>query len=276
MDLYKPTDLIYYLNSINTHAKRKLSQNFLIDQNIVNKFIEAAQISENDTVIEIGPGPGVLTQKILQKKAKVIAIEKDSIFAKNLKNLTKSENLKVIEEDFLKIDLTTIIPPDTKIKIISSLPYHLTSPIIIRLLENKHLFSDITVMVQNEVADRIVSEKDCKSYSSFTIFINYHSNAKKQFKVSKNCFMPKPKVDSAIVKFTLNNKYQIKDENSFFSFVRLAFNQRRKKLTTALKTFCGPHTLIKALKEKSISLNARAENLSLEDFLFIFRCIQNI
>ncbi|NGX57018.1 MAG: Ribosomal RNA small subunit methyltransferase A [Candidatus Anoxychlamydiales bacterium] len=266
--LHKPTDLIQFLNENNIRPKKALSQNFLIDQNIVKKFVNALDINEDDIVLEIGPGPGVLTFEVLKKAKEVIVIEKDTFYANNLKK-QNILNLKVFEDDFLTFDFNKI-KKNKKIKVISSLPYSITAPIISKLLKNNLLFSKIVIMLQKEVANRICSKKDLKTYSSFTIFVNYFSKPSIIHNVSKNCFFPAPKVDSTILSLEPKNLKKPLDDD-FFNFVRLSFNQRRKKITSSLKNHVNKQNLISALKELNLDLNARAENLSLENYINLYK-----
>jgi 16S rRNA (adenine1518-N6/adenine1519-N6)-dimethyltransferase len=268
--LYKLSDLIPFLKENNIKAKKSLSQNFLVDKNIVDKFINSLDITKDDTVLEIGPGPGVLTYELLKKAKNVIAVEKDTFFYENLKNQNIS-NLTIYNEDFLKFDFSKI--KDTKkIKVIGSLPYSITTPIIIELLNQSNLFSKISIMLQKEVATRIVSKKDKKTYSSFTIFVNYHSNPTLVHTVSKTCFYPSPKVDSSILLLDIKDLDE-KLPLEFFNFVRLAFNQRRKKITTSLKNLIEKDILIKILKNLNLDINARAENFSINDYISIYKTL---
>jgi 16S rRNA (adenine1518-N6/adenine1519-N6)-dimethyltransferase len=270
MNLYKPSELLKFLSDLNIKPKKKLSQNFLVDNNIVKKFIESSCLTKDDIVLEIGPGPGVLTKPILEIAKKLIVIEKDDVFSKNLINL-KANNLEIKHFDFLKIDLDFLKVYNQKIKVISSIPYHLTSPIIAKLLESSLLFSSITLMVQKEVAERIVSSPNSKIYSSFSVFVQFYSDVKIISKVSKNSFLPKPKVDSAIIKLTLKENLENIEKNKFHALVRLAFSQRRKKIISPLSSNFEKNKLIKIFNELNLDLNSRAENLSLENFLSLYK-----
>jgi 16S rRNA (adenine1518-N6/adenine1519-N6)-dimethyltransferase len=270
MNLYKPKELLKFLSKLNIKPKKSLSQNFLIDKNVIDKIITASDLSSQDIILEIGPGAGVITNQILKKAKKLIAIEKDDIFATNLKN-SKVNNLEIINEDFLKLDLDFLSKYNQKIKVISSIPYNLTSPIIIKLLENHLLFSSITLMIQKEVAQRIVAKPNSKLISSFSIFVNFYANSKIISLVSKNSFFPKPKVDSAIIKLNIKKTFLDIPKESFHKMVRAAFSQRRKKIITCLRSSFNKEKIKKIFEELNISQNARAENLSLDDFLLLFK-----
>jgi 16S rRNA (adenine1518-N6/adenine1519-N6)-dimethyltransferase len=270
--LYKLSDLIIFLKENNIYAKKSLSQNFLVDKNIVDKFINSLNLTKEDTVLEIGPGPGVLTYELLKKAKNVIAIEKDTFFYENLKNQNIS-NLTIYNEDVLKFDFSKI-KDCQQIKVIGSLPYSITTPIIEKLLNQNTFISKISIMIQKEVALRIISKKDKKTYSSFSIFVNYHSIPSLIHTVSKNCFYPSPKVDSAILLLDIKNLDE-KMPDEFFKFVQKAFNQRRKKLVTSLKNLIEKDSLIKTLKDLNLDINARAENLSINDYISIYKILSN-
>lgn len=236
----------------NFKPKKSLSQNFLIDNNIVNKIIKAAAIMPEDTVLEIGPGFGALTKVLLQTGARVIAIEKDKTLAKRF---------NYIEADFLEFDLNTL--PKGKLKVVSNLPYGTATPIMGKLLTST-LFSTLTLMLQKEVAKRCLSKPNSKDYSAFTLFINFFSTPKYLFEISENCFYPKPKVKSACLNFILKKPPFEENQEQFFSLIKRAFCHRRKMLTTSLKDLGNIRETLKAL---NIPETARPENLSLEEFM---------
>lgn len=280
MGLYQPTELLSLLKQLNKLPKKGLSQNFLIDGNILKKIIKIAEICENDQVLEIGPGPGALTLALLESKAKVTAIEKDFVFASYLQSLNLP-HLKVIEADFLKIDL-----PDTfkkplqeaslphKIKVVANLPYNITTPILFKLLENHLLFSTLTIMVQREVAERIVAAPKTKAYSSLSIFIKTYADPKLAFIVSPSSFYPKPKVESAILFLSLKPPLlKQADLKKWHQFVHTAFQQRRKKITSSLAKLFEKEKIIKALDLLKLNPNSRPEELSIEEFLKLFQTV---
>ena len=247
-------------------AKKRLGQNFLIDSNIIQKQLLAADIQEGDLVLEIGPGPGALTQALLQKGAIVFAIEKDQQLAQSLEKNIISPNLHLIIDDFFNVDLS-FLKKEKKIKVVANLPYQLTSPILGRLLDHVELFSSLTVMVQYEVAKRMCAKVNSSDYSSITLFLAQYGKAKFNFSVSRNCFFPKPKVESAVV--TLEITETCVDKN-LQKLIRAAFNQRRKMLRRSLQTIYPKETL-----ENLPFLTKRAENLSLQDFKELYERINS-
>lgn len=273
--LYKPKDLIAYLSSMGIKPKKSLSQNFLIDKNILDIIIKSADITKEDIVLEIGSGPGVVTFEIIKKAKKVIAVEIDDIFAKNLKD-QKIDNLKIFNQNFLKFDLDIFKKLNKKIKVISSVPYHVTSFIITKLLNHHFLFSKIILIIQKEMAEKLLAKKDSKQYGYFSFFVNFYSKVNILADISKNCFFPKPKVDSVILELTIKDHFldAIKkdiDIEKFFHFVKIAFSQRRKKILSLIKIFSSKEKIIKILHELNIDKDIRAENLSLDDFLALYK-----
>ncbi|NGX52193.1 MAG: Ribosomal RNA small subunit methyltransferase A [Candidatus Anoxychlamydiales bacterium] len=273
--LYKPKDLIDYLSSLNVRPKKTLSQNFLIDKNILDKIIKATDISNDDLVLEIGSGPGVVTFEIIKKAKKVIAVELDDVFAKNLKD-EKIDNLEVYNENFLKFDLDIFKKLNKKIKVISSLPYHVTSFIITKLLKHHFLFSKVILIIQKEMAEKLLAKKNTKQYGYFSLFVNFHAKAKILADISRACFFPKPKVDSVILELKIKDEFldatkKEIDIEKFFHFVKTAFSQRRKKLLSLIKIFSSKEKILKMLDELDIDENIRAENLSLDDFLALYK-----
>jgi 16S rRNA (adenine1518-N6/adenine1519-N6)-dimethyltransferase len=278
MSLFQPTELFKFLESIGHKPSKRLSQNFLIDGNILNKILTSAHISPGDFVIEIGPGPGVLTEGLLKLGAQVIAIEKDPLFAKSLHRLqTPLNSLKVFQEDILEFPLVEVLKahlqPHKRAKVISNLPYHLTSPIFDKILPLHPWIDRVIVMIQKEVADRIVSKHGSKNYSSFSIFTQFYSDVSLLFQVSPQCFYPKPKVTSAVIECLLKAPPSHIHPSLFLEFVRKAFSTRRKMLTTSLKTFIDQEKLIHCLNALSIDIKSRPEQLSLEEFLTLFTCL---
>lgn len=270
MPLTNPSELQKFLESLGIHPKKGLSQNFLIDGNIVRKIVATAAIKPGDSVLEIGPGPGALTEALLEAGASLTAVEKDRVYAKAL---SRFERVQAIEGDILEFDLDQL-PKGSKV--VSNLPYQLTSPILARLLPRHDLFSSVTVMVQEEVARRMVGKPSTPDYSSFTLFVNFYTRPLYAFFVSHNCFYPRPKVDSAVVHFVLKPPPSDIDPPIFFKFVRTAFGQRRKMLRRSLKELCGgSETVEAALNELQLNPLARPENLSLEAFILLFQKLKN-
>lgn len=264
--------ILDFLKKNNIKPKKSLSQNFLIDQNISNKIIKSAKIQPTDTVLEIGPGLGALTQKLLLEKVKIIAIEKDPFFASYIKSLDK--NITVFEEDFLKFDLKKI-SLYKKMKVISNIPYHISSSIIIKLLENYNLFSDIIIMVQEEVAKRIISPIG-KNRNSLFIFCHFYANCDFCFSISSNCFFPKPKVTSAVINLKIKKINTKINPKKYHSFVQKLFQTKRKKLFSSLKLLGLSSSFLENIFQYlKIDKNARAENLNPQDFESLFLALKD-
>ena len=280
MSLFQPSELMQFLESIGQKPSKRLSQNFLIDGNILKKILAASSIDPGDLVIEIGPGPGVLTEALLQAGASVVAIEKDVVFADALARLrTPGKTLAIYKQDVLTFPFETFLKehlkPGQKGKIISNLPYHLTSPIFDRILPLHSYIEKVVVMVQKEVADRIVARHGTKDMSSFSIFCQFYSDPSFLFSVSPNCFFPKPKVTSAVVSCYLKQPISSINTEAFFKMIRICYSARRKMLTTSLKEVCPQEMILKALREQDLKETARPEELSIENWLLLFHQLKN-
>ncbi len=278
MAIYKPTELIQFLDSLGVSPKKSLSQNFLIDGNIIRKIALLAKVEPGDVVLEIGPGPGALTQELLAKGATVLAVEKDAVFAQQLRRLSSNESqLQIFNEDILAFsldNLKSLCPrADTKIKVIANLPYHVTTPILEQLVQRQDLFSSLTLMVQEEVARRFVAKPGSSDYSSFTLFLNFYSKPSYGFFVSRHCFMPSPKVDSAVVTLVMKAPPDLSSPEKFFEMTRRAFRQRRKMLKSTLREDYSTSDVAFFLEKIGCSPLARPEELSLEDFIFLFKSL---
>ena len=236
-----------YLDSLEIKPLKRFSQNFLIDQNIVDKIIATAQVKAGEHILEVGPGCGTMTRCILEKGARVTAIEIDKTLAGELRKLP----IDLIEGDALQVPLPRCD------KVISNLPYHIASPLLARLLP---LYPMCTFMCQEEMARRITAQPGNKEYGSFTIFVRFYGTAHYAFKVSKHCFYPAPRIDSAVVHFERGPVPDV-DSEPFFLFVQSAFQARRKKVATTWKK---KYNFI-------VTTDARPEELRLEDFLGYYR-----
>ena len=273
MPIYKPSELHAFLNGLGIHPKKGLSQNFLIDGNIIRKIVTVSAIEPKETILEIGPGPGSLTQALLNAQANVIAVEKDPILAHALERLqTPTQQLTFFCNDIMQFqmeqEITARISAEKRAKIIANLPYHLTTPILAECVPLRHLFSSLTVMVQEEVARRFTAQPGTPEYGSFTIFLRFYTTPHYAFRVSKNCFYPVPKVDSAIVILELKDPpLDEKNAKTFFQLTRTAFKQRRKMMRASLKDIFPPEQIENALTSIGLSPLARPETLSLENFL---------
>lgn len=275
MPLYKPSELHQFLNSIGIHPKKGLSQNFLIDGNIIRKIVETAQVKPGDLVLEIGPGPGSLTEALLAAGANVIAVEKDPILAKALERLqTEDLRLKIFCEDIMEFPIAEALMDKPKAKVIANLPYHLTTPIIARFSPLKDLFSKLVVMVQEEVARRFAAKPKTSEYSSFSVFLNFYSNPVYAFTVSRNCFYPSPKVDSAVVSLELKTPPSVSNQEHFFIMTRTAFEHRRKMLRGSLKELYATEAITESLIALGLNPKARPEELSLNEFIALFESLQ--
>lgn len=276
MSMYKPSELRLFLDGLGIAPKKGLSQNFLIDGNIIRKIVKAAQVEPGDWVLEIGPGPGSLTQALLEAGARVLAVEKDEVLASALQRFqTPDHQLEVFCHDILTFPLEETLSSKLqgkKAKVIANLPYHLTTPILVHLIEKKPLFSSLVVMVQDEVARRFTSQPGTKEYSSFTVFLDFYSKPHYAFFVSRNCFYPAPSVDSAVVALELREELPLpkEKEGPFFAMTRTAFEHRRKMLRSSLRSLYDPQEVERGLQHIGQNPLARPEGLSLEDFLKLY------
>ena len=269
-------DTKFILKKYNISANKKLGQNFLIDDDIIQNIIDAAELKETDLVIEIGPGLGTLTSKLLEKAGKVIAIELDEKMLKVLNDrFSLYNNFILINNDVLKVDLNKIIEENLEqlksVKIVANLPYYITTPIIMKLLESKLKIETITVMVQKEVADRITATPGDKLSGSITYSVDYYAKAEEVVFVSKSCFMPSPEVDSAVIKLEIRKepKVNVLNEEMFFKVIKASFMQRRKTLINGLMNsgiIKDREKLNAILKEANIDSNIRGEKLTIEQF----------
>ncbi len=271
MSLYKPTELKAFLAEIGAAPMKFLSQNFLIDGNIVRKIVKLAGVKKGDSILEVGPGPGVLTQELLAQGATVFAVEKDRKFAAALHRLQTSDGrLQVFEDDVLKWDPALHLKPGTKL--IANLPYNITTPILTHFLPHRELFQSLTVMVQKEVGERLLAQPGSKAYGSLSVFVQFYSDPVKGFIVEPTCFYPAPKVQSAVVQFKLKEP-PIPSDDQFFEMTRRAFGQRRKMVHTTLKNHYPLDLVEEGLIKIGKGLKVRPEELSLADFLMLFQII---
>lgn len=249
---------------------KRWGQNFLKDKNIVTKIIEIADLHQNDSVLEIGPGQGILTEAMAKEAREVIAVEIDKkLTALLTERLKDYKNVKIIQGDFLKIDLSTLnLKADTKV--VGNLPYYITTPIIMKLLETPGNITRIVVMVQKEVAERIVATSGNKNYGILSIIVQYFADVCLARNISKKVFFPEPKVSSSILKIDIRKKprIKVKDEKLFFKVVKGAFSQRRKILINCLSPSLDldKNLIQQALEKSSISPTRRGETLTLEEF----------
>ena len=250
--------------------KKKYGQNFIVDKNIIHSIIKKSEIDDETLVIEIGPGAGSLTSELGKYAKNVISYEIDETLKPILeKNITP--NTEVIYEDFLKRDIAEDIKKYNykKLYVIANLPYYITTPIIIKLIETKIDFDKIVVMVQKEVGDRFKAKPKTKEYNSLSVFLSYYFNITKILDVSRNVFMPKPNVDSIVVCFTKKvDKLKVNNEELFFKLIKDSFKQKRKNLRNNLKGY-DLENISKTLSKYNLDLTVRAEALPLEIFVDI-------
>lgn len=273
-------ETLFLMKKYNITANKNYGQNFLIDENSVDEIIYSSEISKTDLVIEIGPGLGTLTSKLLEKAGKVICIELDSKMITVLNDrFSLYNNFELLHEDVLKVDLNSLIDLNLKksnlikCKVVANLPYYITTPIIMKLLEEKLHLASITVMVQKEVALRLTDVPGGKDCGAITYTIHYYSNPKMILNVPKSSFIPAPKVDSAVIKLDIleNNNFNITNEKLFFQIIKYAFMQKRKTLLNSLTNskIASKETLEKMLLSLNLNPSIRAERLSIEDFVNI-------
>ena len=258
--------------------KKSFGQNFLTDTNILQKIVDTAEIDKHVNVIEIGPGIGALTEFLAENAAEVMAFEIDERLMPILADtLQEFENVKIINEDILKSDLQAWIKefanPELPIKVVANLPYYITTPILMHLIESRIPFSEFVVMMQREVADRISAQPNSKSYGSLSIAVQYYTTAKVAFIVPRTVFVPAPNVDSAILKMTRRDKpaVEVEDESFFFKVSKVSFTHRRKTLWNNLTSYFGKTDEVKtkleaALSNAELSPSVRGEALALQEF----------
>lgn len=272
------------MSKFNIRPHKKYGQNFLKDDNILKKIVESAGIEQASTVVEIGPGLGALTAKLSEAAGRVIAIEIDEELIPVLsETLRDHDNIEIIQGDVLKLDITRLLEERGIIKgkasgdvhVVANLPYYITTPVIIKLLEDEEGISSITVMVQNEVARRMQAGPGTKDYGALSLAVGYRASASIVMKVSPDCFIPRPGVDSAVIKMDIYEEgkkpFKAKDERLLFSIIKASFGQRRKMLVNSLVNAKLPgvtkETVEQALKIMDIPFTIRGEALSLKEFV---------
>ena len=247
--------------------KKSLGQNFLKDQNIINKIVESINPSSNDLIIEIGPGAGSLTKELVKKDCDVICFEIDTRLKEVLDNID-CNNLKVIYSDFLKVNIYEFIKKKyDKLFFVGNLPYYITTAIINKIVEETDPY-EITIMIQKEVAERFMAKPCSREYGSLSVFLQYNFDIEKICTVSKNCFEPIPKVDSMVIKLKRKDNNFVKDKEFFYKLIKDAFKQKRKNLRNNLKSYNLEKMEI-ILNGINKNLTNRAEELSVEDFINI-------
>ncbi|MEI7424890.1 MAG: 16S rRNA (adenine(1518)-N(6)/adenine(1519)-N(6))-dimethyltransferase RsmA [Candidatus Staskawiczbacteria bacterium] len=271
MELTSPKIIKELLSKYETRPSKGLGQNFLIDKNVLRKIIEASNIKNDETILEVGPGLGVLTKELALKAGEVVAVEKDETMIKVLEETLKDfKNIKVINDDILKIEPETFLPK--KYKVVANIPYYLTSPLIRKFLEYKYQPEEIILMLQKEVAQRICSKVG--DMNLLAVSVQFYADAKIVSYVSKNCFWPAPKIDSAIIKITPHNKNNILPDD-FFKIVKAGFSQPRKQLGSNLSKVLEikKEKINEWLLKNNINSTQRAETLSIEDWEKLVRSL---
>ena len=274
--LGNPTNTIAILQKYNFNFQKKFGQNFLIDTHVLDKIIAAAHITKEDLVLEIGPGIGTMTQYLCEHARQVIAVEIDKNLIPILEDtLSEYNNVKVIQNDILKVDINQLAQEENggrPIKVVANLPYYITTPIIMGLFESHVPIENITVMVQKEVADRMQVGPGTKEYGALSLAVQYYAEPYIVANVPPNCFMPRPKVGSAVIRLTRHkeNPVQVEDEALMFRLIRASFNQRRKTLVNGLcnspEVEAGKEEILAALEQMGMSPTVRGETFGLEEF----------
>lgn len=258
--------------------KKKFGQNFIIDENIIKCIIDKSNIDKDTLVIEIGPGAGSLTSFLVQNAGFVLCYEIDTTLTPILnENLKNKENYKIIYEDFLKADIVSELSKYDykKIYVVANLPYYITTPIVVKLIEDKIDIDKIVIMVQKEVGNRFKAKPNSKDYSSLSIFINYYFDVQKIMDVSKNVFIPKPNVDSIVILMEKRkSKISVNNETLFFKLIRDSFKQKRKTLRNNLKDY-DLQKIERILNNEGYSLSSRAEQIPMEVFIKIVNNYEN-
>lgn len=277
--LGNPQETIAVLNKYQFTFQKKFGQNFLIDTHVLEKIISAAGITEEDFVLEIGPGIGTMTQYLASAAREVCAVEIDKSLIPILEDTLKDyDNVTVINQDILKVDIAELAREKNQgkpIKVVANLPYYITTPIIMGLFESHVPVESITVMVQKEVADRMQVGPGTKDYGALSLAVQYYAEPYIVANVPPNCFIPRPKVGSAVIRLTRHKEppVRVKDEKLLFGIIRASFNQRRKTLANGLKNYEGlPFTkeeIEEAISQCGFSPSVRGEALSLKEFAML-------
>lgn len=264
------------INKYSFAFQKKFGQNFLIDSNVLESIIRGAEITKDDFVLEIGPGIGTMTQYLCEAARQVVAVEIDKMLIPILEDtLSEYDNVEVINQDVLKVDIKSLAEEKNNgkpIKVVANLPYYITTPIIMGLFESGVPIDSITIMVQKEVADRMQTGPGSKDYGALSLAVQYYATAKVILNVSATCFMPRPNVDSAVIKLTRHKEptVNVADEKLMFKIIRASFNQRRKTLVNGLKNSpelsFSKEQIVKAIEKIGKPETIRGEALTLEEF----------
>lgn len=280
--LGNPKNTIEILQKYNFNFQKKFGQNFLINTGVLEDIIDAAEVTDEDMVLEIGPGIGTMTQYLCENARQVIAVEIDTNLIPILKDtLSAYDNVRIINDDILKVDINELAREYNNgrpIKVVANLPYYITTPIIMGLFESHVPIESITVMVQKEVADRMQAGPGTKDYGALSLAVQYYSKPQIVVNVPPSCFMPQPKVGSTVISLRRYQQpvVQVEDEKLMFKVIRASFNQRRKTLANGLNNYGGinltKEQIQQSIEELGVPVNIRGEALSLEQFA----CLSNI
>lgn len=272
--LYSPQKIKETLDKHGFKFSKSLGQNFLIDGNVVRKIASEANITKEDYVLEIGPGMGTLTEELALNAKKVVAVELDRKLIPVLQDtLAQYKNLEVINADILDVNIEELIEEKLgggPVKVVANLPYYVTTPIIGALLERHLKIESITVMVQKEVAERMSAAPGSKTYGSLSVFVGFYTEPEMVLKVPNTVFMPRPKIDSAVIRLNLKKQLPDIDTEKFFKVVKAGFSKRRKTILNALSTYgfsIDKDSIREALEKSGIKPEERAENISVEEFI---------
>ncbi len=268
---YSPKKTKEILEKENIVLKKKFGQNFIVDENIIDMIIKKANIDKDTLVLEVGPGAGALTHKLAQNAKNVLCYEIDTTLKPLLENnLKEFTNVNIIYSDFLRENVTLEIEKYDfkKLYVVANLPYYITTPILVKIIEDQLPLDKIIIMVQKEVGDRFRAKPNSKDYNSLSVYLNYYFDIKKVLDISRNVFIPKPNVDSIVIEFTKKKRPYLKDEKTFFKLVRDSFKQKRKNLRNNLQGY-DLNKIAEILKKYNFDLTVRAEQLDLDIFIDI-------
>ncbi|MDE5820749.1 MAG: 16S rRNA (adenine(1518)-N(6)/adenine(1519)-N(6))-dimethyltransferase RsmA [Lachnospiraceae bacterium] len=275
-DLGDPQNTIAVLQKYQFHFQKKFGQNFLIDKRVLGRIMDAAEIGKDDCVIEVGPGIGTMTQYLAERAREVVAVEIDKMLIPILEDtLSAYGNVTVLNEDILKVDIGALVQERNHgqpVKLVANLPYYITTPIIMGLLESDVPIESITVMVQKEVAERMQAKPGTKDYGALSLAVQYYANAEVVANVPQNCFIPRPQVGSAVIRLTCYEKppVEVKDAGLMFAVIRAVFNQRRKTMVNSIANArelgVSKEQALSALDRMGESQTVRGETFSLMQF----------
>ena len=263
----------------NFKFSKSLGQNFLIDDSVPRDIVSGAEVNKEDLVIEIGPGVGTLTAQLLNTAKRVVAIELDNDLIPILEQeLGDNPNFRLIHNDALKVDFNEVIGDEESVKLVANLPYYVTTPIIVKLLKENYKFKSLTIMIQKEVAERMNAEPGNKDYGALSLLVQYYCNTRIVRKVPPACFIPRPKVDSIVIRLDRLEEPKVKVDNEklFFDIIRNSFNMRRKTLWNGVKSIgVAKEQLEEAFAEAGVDPKRRGETLSIQEFAKLSDCINS-